>query len=244
MYTFPSATINNVVFTALRWGQFPTITYTGGAIAGSEVVTVTDAPLTTPTITVQIQSGVSTNLQIQTAIANALGTAVDSLYAKDLVTVAIVSGHNSDTATTQGPTALTGAVSVPASSSTPVRTIGTLDFTGVHADIGTTSATPVTTICAIPKTGMYLLSFYGLATTSPSGADAAPNLYLAWTDERGLQKYFNFAGNLDQVFSDGPNSVTIPIYAVAGTPVWMYTSAGNYSGTVRWSFHFSVTSLV
>lgn len=244
MYTFPFATINNVVFTALRWGQAPTITYTGGAVAGSEVVTVTDAPLSTPTITVQIQSGVSTNLQIQTAIANARGTAVDSIYAKDLVSVAINGGHSADTATTQGPTPLTGAVSVPPSVSTPVRTVGVLDFTGVHADLGTTTPTPATTVAVIPKTGMYLYSFYGLATTSPSGGDAAPNLYLAWTDERGVQKYFNFAGNLDQVYSDGPNSVTLPIYAMAGTPVWMYTSAGVYSGTVRWSFHFSVTSLV
>lgn len=244
MYTFPSATINNVVYTALRWGQFPTITYTGGAVAGSEVVTVTDAPLSTPTITVQIQSGVSTNLQIQTAIANARGSAVDSIYAKDLVTVAINGGHSSDTATTQGPTALTGAASIPPFASTPVRTVGTLDFVNINTDLGTTSATPSTTVGIIPTTGMYLFSFYGLATVSPSGADAAPNLYLAWTDERGTQKYFNFAGNLDQTYTDGPNSVTLPIYAMAGTPVWMYTSAGNYSGTVKWSFHFSVTSLV
>lgn len=242
-YTFPSATINNVVYTALRWGQFPTITYTGGATAGFEVVTVTDAPLTTANITVQIQSGVSTNTQIKTAIANALGTAVDSLYAKDLVSVSIIGGHASDTATTQGPTALTGASALPPPSSSPIRTVGSLDFLNVHADIGTTSPSPATTVFTPLVSGMYLFSFYGLATVSPSGADAAPNLYMHWTDERGAQTYFNFAGNLDPVFSDGPNNVTIPIYAVAGQPIWMHTAAGNYTGTIRWNFHFSVTSL-
>jgi hypothetical protein len=128
---------------------------------------------------------------------------------------------------------------------TPVNTNhgldGTLSFTGVHADIGTTSATPATTIFTPAVSGLYLLSFYGLATTAPTGADAAPNLYLAWTDEHGTQKYFNFAGNLDQTYTDGPNSVTIPVYAVKGTPIWMYTTSGNYSSTVRWSFYFKVT---
>lgn len=242
-YIFPSATINNVIYTALRWGQFPTITYTGGAVAGSEVVTVTDDPLTSANITVQIQSGVSTNLQIQTAIAQALGTSVDSLYAKDLVTVSIIGGHASDTATTQGPTSLTGASAIALTSSSPIKTTS-LDFLNVSADIGGVSPLPSTTIFTPTVSGMYLLSFYGLATVSPSGADAAPNLYMSWTDERGAQTYFNFAGNLDMVFSDGPNSVTIPIYAVAGKPIWMRTSAGNYSGTVRWNFHFSVTNLM
>lgn len=116
-------------------------------------------------------------------------------------------------------------------------TKGSLSFTDVHADI------TATTVFTPTVSGLYLYSFYGLATTPPSGADAAPNLYLSWTDEHGTQTYFNFAGNLDPVYTDGPNSVTIPIYAVAGTPITFRTTAGNYSGTIRWSFYFSVTQL-
>lgn len=91
-YTFPSVVINNTTYTAKRWGQFPTISFTNGAIAGSEVVTV-DSSFN---ITVQIQSGVSTNLQIKTAIAASVGSA-NGLSAGDLITVAITGGHNSDT---------------------------------------------------------------------------------------------------------------------------------------------------
>lgn len=112
-YTFPSATINFTTYTARRWGQFPTITYTGGGTAGSEVVTLTDDPMASANISVQIQSGVSTNQQIADAIAAAKGTSVDGLYASDLVSVSITSGHETDTATTQGPTSLSGADSVP-----------------------------------------------------------------------------------------------------------------------------------
>jgi len=124
------------------------------------------------------------------------------------------------------------------------NTKGSLSFTNISADIGTVgAATPASTIFTPTVSGLYLLSFYGIATTPPSGADAAPNLYMKWTDEHGTQAYFNFAGNLDPVYSDGANQVTIPIYATAGTPIWMATSAGNYSGTIRWSFYFSVTQL-
>jgi hypothetical protein len=118
-----------------------------------------------------------------------------------------------------------------------VGTSGKLSLTNVSADIA------ATTVCVPSESGMYLYSFYGLATTAPSGADAAPNLYMAWTDEKGTQKSFLFAGNLDQTYSDGPNCIALPVYAVAGKPIWFYTSAGNYTGTVKWSFHFAVTKL-
>lgn len=110
MYTYPSVAINNMTFTALRWGQFPTITYTLGATAGSEVVTVA-ADLSD--ITIQISDGVSTNLQIKNAVLNSL-TTVDSLFPSDLVSIAITSGHNSDTNTAVSASAMTGAVNVPA----------------------------------------------------------------------------------------------------------------------------------
>ena len=118
MYIYPSATINYVVYTAKRWGQFPTITYRVGAgtqldpvvTAGNEVVTVAS---NLSNITVKIQSGASTNLQIANAIARAKNIAVEGLYAADLVSVAIVSGHNSDTNVPVVAASMTGAVNVP-----------------------------------------------------------------------------------------------------------------------------------
>lgn len=115
--------------------------------------------------------------------------------------------------------------------------IPTKDFTGIHADI------PATTIFTPPVTGMYLVSFYGVTTTAATGADAAPNVYLRWTDDGGAQAYFNFAGNLDQVHSDGANQISIPCYCMANTPITFSALQGVYSGTVRWSFHVTVTAL-
>ena len=109
-YTFPSATINNVTYTALRWGQFPTITYAGGGTAGSETVAVASD---LSNVTVTIQSGVSTNSQIVAAIASRADATVNSLQAADLVSPVIAGGHGSDTASTVGATSLTGASSVP-----------------------------------------------------------------------------------------------------------------------------------
>lgn len=120
---------------------------------------------------------------------------------------------------------------------------GTLSFTNVSADIGTVgAATAASTIFTPTVTGMYLLSFYGIPTAAGTGGDAAPNLYMKWTDTVGVNTYFNFAGNLDPVYSNGANQVSIPIYAVAGNPIFMATSAGVY-GTLRWSFYFTVTAL-
>lgn len=102
-YTFPTVVINNVTYTAKRWGQFPTISYTNGATAGSEVVSV-DSNLN---ITVQIQSGVSTNLQIKTAIDATAGSAT-GLSAGDLVSVVITGGHNADTNVTCNNAVLSG----------------------------------------------------------------------------------------------------------------------------------------
>lgn len=114
-YTFPTVVINNVTYTAKRWGQFPTISYTAGATAGQEVVTVASD---LSNINVQIADGVSTNTQINNAIANAKGAAVESLYASDLVSVAITSGHESDAASATSAQAMTGAAQTPPPSPT------------------------------------------------------------------------------------------------------------------------------
>lgn len=119
---------------------------------------------------------------------------------------------------------------------------GSLSFTGVAADIGSVSnATQASTIFIPKVAGVYLLSFYGIATAPVGGGDAAPNLYMAWTDEHGVQKNFTYAGNLDPVYSDGANQLTIPISVQAGLPVWMATSGGVYATSLRFSFYFKVT---
>jgi hypothetical protein len=118
MYTFPTAVINNVTYTARRWGQFPSIVYNisnAAVVAGSEIVVVaTDLS----SITIYIQDGASTNLQIKTAIAASL-TTVNSLMASDLISVAITGGHNSDVNTTADED-MAGAVNVPPPSMFPL----------------------------------------------------------------------------------------------------------------------------
>jgi len=125
-----------------------------------------------------------------------------------------------------------------------VGTSGSLSFTNVSADIGLASAaTNESTILVPSVTGLYLLSFYGIATSPVGGSDAAPNLYMGWTDEKGTQKYFYYAGNLDPVYSNGANQVIFPVYAVAGKPIWMGTAAGVYTTSLRFSFYFAATKI-
>ena len=109
-YTFPSATINFITYTAKRWGQFPTITYITGGIAGSEIVTISPD---LSNITIKIQGIVSTNTQIIAAINSATNYAVQSLYARDLISATITSGHESDTNTAVSATPLTSAQNTP-----------------------------------------------------------------------------------------------------------------------------------
>jgi hypothetical protein len=93
--TMPSVVIQTqLTFTAKRWGQAPTITFTNGATAGSEVVTVTS-----PTnITVQISTGVTTMAQVKAAVEAHVATS--GFSAGDLVTVTIAGGHTADTVAT------------------------------------------------------------------------------------------------------------------------------------------------
>lgn len=101
-YTYPTVVIQTyMTFTARRQNQFPTISFTNGATAGSEVVSV-DSSLN---ITVQIASGVSTMLQIKTAIDATAGS-LNGLSAGDLVSLVITGGHNSDTVVTVNGAAL------------------------------------------------------------------------------------------------------------------------------------------
>lgn len=123
-YTYPSVAIQtNLTFTAKRWGQFPTISFTNGATAGSEVVSVDSSN----NITVKIQSGVSTMLQIKTAVDNHVVTS--GLSAADLVSVSITSGHNSDTVVTCDAAFLRGGVAAAKAA----LTVGHLVFTAQSA---------------------------------------------------------------------------------------------------------------
>lgn len=82
-YTFPSVLFQGITFTAKQWGKFPTISYTTGGTAGSEVVTV-NATLTN--ISVKIQSGVSTTAQVIAAI-QATSPSLNNNSAGDLVSM-------------------------------------------------------------------------------------------------------------------------------------------------------------
>lgn len=97
--TAASKTIGGVTYTATAnqgaGGNSITVAYTGGATAGSEVVTVSGLA-----ISVQIQSGVSTVTQVRTAVeASGAATA--------LVTA---TGTSASTVSTTSATALSGGV--------------------------------------------------------------------------------------------------------------------------------------
>jgi hypothetical protein len=82
-YTYPSVLFQGLTFTAKQWGKFPTISFTTGGTAGSEVVTV-NAALTS--ISVQIETGVSTTAQVKAAI-EATSPSVNLNSAGDLVSI-------------------------------------------------------------------------------------------------------------------------------------------------------------
>jgi len=106
-YVYPSAVIQSyMTFTAKRWGQFPTITIVSGATAGMEYCTMDSSW----NITIYIASGTSTMAQVAAAVAAGSPSATNTAVAGDLVSVAVTSGHNSDTVTTQSLTSLSGAV--------------------------------------------------------------------------------------------------------------------------------------
>lgn len=131
-YTYPSVTVQQLVFTAKRWGQFPSITYKNGGTAGSEVVTM-DSSFN---ITIQIQSGTSTNAQIAAALAAA--TASNGLGAGDLCSAAPVSGHSADTPTCTVLVPLAGGVTAAVAAT---AAIGSLLYTAATAGTGGNAVT-------------------------------------------------------------------------------------------------------
>lgn len=124
-YTYPTVVINFITYTAKRWGQFPTVTYVNGAVAGSEVVTINGND-----IRVQIESGVSTNLQIKTALEAQRVTS--GFSASDLVTIVITPTHNSDTNVSCVEAALSGGLTIAVKAT---KTIGDLVYTAQTAGV-------------------------------------------------------------------------------------------------------------
>ena len=105
--TFPSVVIQSyMTFTAKRWGQFPTITIVGGAVAGQEYCTM--AP--NWDITIHIANGVSTMAQVKTAAEAGSPSLNNTSVAGDLVSLAITPTHGTDTVATESVTSLAGAV--------------------------------------------------------------------------------------------------------------------------------------
>jgi len=101
-----------MAFTAKRFGQFPTITYDITDLtvtAGNEVVIVADD---LSDITIKIEDAASTNAQIKAAVL-ASDRTVMSLAARDLVSLAITTGHDADTNTAVSAQTMTGGSSVP-----------------------------------------------------------------------------------------------------------------------------------
>ena len=82
-YTYPSVLFQGITFTAKQWGKFPTISFTTGATAGQEVVTVAS---NLSNISVQIATGVSTTAQVIAAI-QATSPSVAGNNAGDLVSM-------------------------------------------------------------------------------------------------------------------------------------------------------------
>lgn len=129
-YTYPAVTIQQLVFTAKRWGQFPTITYVNGGTAGSEVVTM-DSSFN---ISIKIQAGTSTNTQIAAALAAAAVPVVGSLAPADLASAAPVGGHASDTPTCNTLVPLAGGVAAAKASLTVGRATITAASTGASGN--------------------------------------------------------------------------------------------------------------
>ncbi len=102
-YTFPSVLFQGITFTAKQWGKFPTISFTTGETAGSEVVTV-NAALTN--ISVKIADTVSTTAQVIAAI-QATSPSVDGNSAGGLVSMVETTPGTVTAPATSG--AMTGA---------------------------------------------------------------------------------------------------------------------------------------
>jgi hypothetical protein len=100
----------------------------------------------------------------------------------------------------------------------------------------------VRTVYTVPTgaTGLYLVNVYMVNTAAAGGADAAPNVYIHWTDDYGLQTgYIATPANTNTA----PTNTSTLVEAVSGSTITFETTAGVYSTSLRYSIYVSVTKL-
>jgi len=238
-YTFPSVTIQQLVFTAKRWGQFPSITYINGGTAGSEVVAM-DSSFN---ITIKIASGTSTNAQIAAALAAAVLPQAGSLSPSDLCSAAPVSGHSTDTPTCYS-VALAGGVAAVAASAVVGPLLVTANATGTGGNsksvtlLGSFSFT-VTTVT--DSTHLVVSSTSGLIAGSPikQGANSTTvttvtdgtNLVVgsttSWTGSGAAATSVVTPGSEPAVESAGAITVQVLPLVSPNTAAYSYTPLGG-----------------
>lgn len=208
---FASLVVQDLTYTAVTAGfdgNDISITYTGGGTAGAEVVTVIGS-----SISVQIQSGVSTATQIRTAI-------LASAPAVALVGC-VVSGSGAATQVTTTETFLSGgsdttrinigmrlvASGVPAGS----LVIEIIDADTVRLDNDATATATV----AMEFQDRFTIA--GVDYWASSVQDAATNRFLVDTSSTPAQNIDTTANNLIQVINTSPSNTTIYAYYTSGT---------------------------
>lgn len=191
-----------LTFTAKRWGQLPSIVFTNGAIAGSEVVTIG----ANNTINVQIQDGVTTMFQIRTAIQNHVVTS--GFSANDLVSVAITSGHNATTVNTLVNAALAGGVTSAVAAKLRVKN---LLLTAVTAGTAGNSITLVLTAGATAGSEVVTVVSSAISVQIQDGVSSEGQVKDAIAASGA-------AAALIVGTSTGPALYTPPTYAALGNP--------------------------
>ena len=231
-YTYPSVVIQSyMTFTAVRWGQFPSITFSNGALAGSEVVTVTG----TSNVNVQIQSGVTTMLQVKNAIL--AHRATSGFNASDLVSMVITATHNSDVVKAAVNATLAGGITASGSPSGPLGRAGTFAVLGDTAvtNTGNTVLTgdlgisPGSSITGFPP-GTYTGALHQTDT-------AAAN---AHTDATAAAVAFQAMGPGTDISSTDLNGfvATPGVYSASSTGTWTATGDLTLNGAGTYVFLF------
>ena len=216
-YVFPSVAINYITYIAKRWGQAPKIQYAVASpviSAGQEYVTVLPD---LSKIIVTIASGTSTNAQILAALLKN-EPAIDSLYARDLVSAVITAGHASDTNIAVAAQSMTGATVIAPPVETPKY-----QFIGLKADA---ASLPLLTPLV---SGMYQVSYYMIATAG-ADSDTAPTLFVRWTDKTTSQQAYASAPATGNATLWGTGIYTV--WCEAGNLISMATSGGTYTSAV------------
>jgi hypothetical protein len=177
--TLPSVTIETyLVFTAVSINLTPTITFTNGATAGSEVVTVNEQA-----ITIQIQNGVTTMAQVVAAVATQ--TSTSGYSASQLVTVSAGS-HGSTAVTANGMIAFAGGTPAVKAS----LTIGGVVLTAVTAGTAGNSITLQYTTGATAGSEVVTVVSNAISVQIADAAVANPS---------GLGGYGTLSSNAEQV---------------------------------------------